>query len=550
MRRVFLGLAAMASCVGLLAVAPVAGAKVRVLRVGTYHHIRGQYKTIQAAVDNAKPGDWILVGPGDYKTHSSKAPKGFSNRQAAVLITTANLHMRGMNRNQVVVDGTTKGAKCNGVKADQNFGPQSKNGRLGLNGVLIWKADNVSVQNMTTCNFLSGSGDAGNGFWWNGGDESAKIGGWGYTGSYLTSTSTYYDPSNTSTAAAYGIFSSNWDGGHWYKSYASNFNDSGFYIGACQQQCNQTMNAVWAQYNALGYSGSNSGGVLVVKNSQFDHNEDGFDTNSQNGDNPPPQNGACPHNGTSHITHTHSCWVFMHNYVHDNNNPNVPSAGLAAAGPVGTGMSLSGGRNDTVMNNTFAHNDAWGTIFVPFPDSGPPCTGGTSGYGGQPICLYDEWNDALLNNTYYDNGSYGNPTNGDFAWTNAEPSPTSCFRGNQDTKGPLTATPSDAQTLHSSCNGTPFDSAVMEPQSTLFTEEVACDSTLYLPLAGKAPCSPTDHYPRRTSVTMHPLPSSLQTMPHPCRGVPANPWCVRASSTRRSSKKRAVVHRGAPSFTG
>ena len=32
-----------------------------------------------------------------------------------------------------------------------------------------------------------------------------------------------------------------------------------------------------------------------MKNSQFDHNEDGFDTNSQNGgDNPPPQNGACP----------------------------------------------------------------------------------------------------------------------------------------------------------------------------------------------------------------------------------------------------------------
>ena len=27
------------------------------------------------------------------------------------------------------------------------------------------------------------------------------------------------------------------------------------------------------------------------------------------------------------------------------------------------------------------------------------------------------------------------------------------------------------------------------------------------------------------AVLMHPLPSDLQTMPHPCAGVPRNPWC-------------------------
>ena len=84
------------------------------------------------------------------------------------------------------------------------------------------------------------------------------------------------------------------------------------------------------------------GGSLIVEHSQFDENEEGFDTNSQNNDDPSPQNGACPGNGISPITHTHSCWVFMDNYVHDNNNPNVPAAGAAAAGPVGTGMSLEG----------------------------------------------------------------------------------------------------------------------------------------------------------------------------------------------------------------
>ena len=51
------------------AFAPLAGAKV--LRVGSYHGVPGQYKSIQAAVNAARPGDWILIGPGDYKTKPS-----------------------------------------------------------------------------------------------------------------------------------------------------------------------------------------------------------------------------------------------------------------------------------------------------------------------------------------------------------------------------------------------------------------------------------------------------------------------------------------------
>src|SRR5690242_10968319 len=38
----------------------------RVLLVGSYKGIPGQYSAIQDAVDAANPGDWILVGPGDY----------------------------------------------------------------------------------------------------------------------------------------------------------------------------------------------------------------------------------------------------------------------------------------------------------------------------------------------------------------------------------------------------------------------------------------------------------------------------------------------------
>ena len=349
-----------------------AAANAKVLRVGTYKGIRGQFKSIQAAVDAAKPNDWILVGPGDYKEHSGKTPQGanFKDRPAGVLITKAGIKLRGMNRNSVVVDGTKPGsATCSNKASAQEFGPKLSGKALGLNGIMVWKARNVWVQNLTACNYLHGAGDTGNEIWWNGGDGSGKVGGFQYYGSYLNATSTYYNGEDT--AAQYGIFSSNWNGGTWSNTYASNFNDSGYYIGACRQQCNQVVDHAWSQFSVLGYSGSNSGGNLVVKNSEFDHNQDGFDTNSQNGDDPAPQNGACPGNTVSKITHTHSCWVFMNNFVHDNNNPNVPAAGSAAAGPVGTGMSISGGRNDTVMNNRFVNNDAWGVILVPFTGQRP-----------------------------------------------------------------------------------------------------------------------------------------------------------------------------------
>jgi hypothetical protein len=516
----------------LAAVTLVPAASARVLRVGTYHGVKGQYRSIQAAVNAAKPSDWILVGPGDYKTTSSKAPAGASDRPSGVLITKARLRIRGMNRNTVIVDGTKPGsAACSRSDSAQNFGPANPDGSgpMGLNGIMVWKADNVWVQNLTACNFLGGTGTSGNGIWWNGGDKSGQIGGWGFYGSYLTATSTYYK--TESTAATYGIFTSNWSGGYWDRTYVSNFNDSGYYIGACQQVCNQTLDHGWSEYNALGYSGTNSGGQLVIKNSEFDNNTDGFDTNSQNNsDFPSPQDGSCPNGGTSPITHTHSCWVFMDNYVHDNNNPNVPALGSAAAGPVGTGMSISGGRNDTVMNNRFVNNNAWGVIFVPYPDTetppsnAPACTGGINGPNN--ACTYDDWGNALLNNSFSKNGSYGNDTNGDFAEITFTPgNPINCYSGNTDTSGTVTSSPSNLQSTNSNCGQT----ATTADPNPSFLNQVLCDSQF-----SGTPCPPGANYPTRQTVVMHALPKHLATMPNPCAGVPANPWC----SARKHKHKR------------
>jgi hypothetical protein len=177
-------------------------------------------------------------------------------------------------------------------------------------------------------------------------------------------------------------------------------------------------------------------------------------------------------------------------------------------------------------------------IFVPYPDSGPPCTGGTD---TGAACLYDEWGDALLNNTFTNNGGYGNQTNGDFAMTNFEPGPTDCLSGNVDTGGTFTSTPSNAEQMYPQCNGQTVPPSQTNPQSAVFTNEVLCDSQISLAAGAQPPCSPTDSYPRQTKIVMPSLPpaSKLPTMGNPCSGVPKNPWCP-----GHAKHKRGRPHRG------
>ena len=559
-----------------------------VFAVGTFDGIPGNVTstgaptvaTIQGAVDRAEawakahrcsgaPCDtFVLLAPGDYKTVSSSinpAPTG--QTAAGVLIDTDNVWLVGMNRDRVIVDGTRSGPPCSTASTDQVLGP-STSPAGGLNGVMVWKASGTWIENLTACNFLDGTNGAGNEIWWNGGANGGVVYNdtlGGYQGNYLTATSTFYPQENPQTgvstdlageslAATYGIFSSDWNGGVWNQTYASNFNDSGYYIGACQNRCNQTVDHAWSEYNALGYSGSNSGGRLLVEHSKFDNNEDGFDTNSQNGDNPPPQNGACPAGVTPPVAGTHTCWVFYDNVLDSNNNPDVPTYGSASAGPVGTGMSLSGARNDTILDNSFSNNGGWGAILVPYPDSGPPCTGGTPiNTSAGSVCWYDEFGDAVIGNTFTHNGFFGNPSNGDIAATNLEPGPTDCFSANHDSAG-LVTSPPEAETLYPACTG-----ATVPPDlDPVFLDQVACDSgtiSIVGPVTGNTTCPPNAAYPRQTRIVMHPLPgavagqyagspvpalenpasATLPTMPNLCPsliagGMANNPWCPAAKT--------------------
>jgi hypothetical protein len=315
--------------------------------------------------------------------------------------------------------------------------------------------------------------------------------------------------------------------------YASNFSDSGYYIGACPD-CHAVINHAHSQYNALGYSGTNSGGHLIIENSEWDHNKTGLVSNSQNSADPPsPQDGACPNGGIG-PTGTHSCWVFVNNYVHDNNDPNVPAIGDAAVGPVGSGIVLAGDRNNTVIGNRFVNNGSWAVLTTLFPDTGganpnnvSDCHGGVLGgtvSGQQVPCLFDDWGNQVINNRFRHNGFFGNITNGDLADLTIPPveqpgAPGNCFHGNKTFFGtPAKAWPSTLQTLQAKC-GNPLGYPDAASTSVLLAEAGCATQLLF-----QCPNTLVTHYPRRTQVVM---PTLLQqtTMPNPCAGVPGNPWC-------------------------
>jgi len=499
------------------ATADAAHRHARVLRVGSWHGKRGPFPTIQAAVNAASPDDWILIGEGDFRETGDPA--------SGVLITTPRLHLRGMDRNRTIVDGTQvvggEARPCNPAPEAQVVTTQ------GRNGIQVFKVDGVSIENLTVCNYLSnerGAVEAGNQIWWNGGDGSGQIGLGTYHGAYLTASTTFSTPEAT---ARYGVFTSNSRGpGVFEHLYASNMSDSSFYVGACPD-CNATLRHVHAQNSAQGFSGTNAGGHLVLEDSEWDQNRVGIASTTLADDDPPsPQNGACPdHPGRS-------CTLIRRNHVHDNNRATTPGAGIAGSVPVGTGILISGGRNDTLRDNLITHNGAWGVMLNDYPDfAATTCNGGTPGFNPPapfdlllgPIvpCYFHSFGTEVSDNLLAGNGFFGNATNGDLANAALPSSAANCFRHNRKLgRGGITSAPvaiEDPAVL-GSCGAAWAGDTDQEMQ--LFAE-LLCDT--FGPASGA--CAPTEPgYPVPGTVTLLPIPHE-PGMRNPCEGVPENPWC-------------------------
>ena len=512
--RVSVAIMALAMCLP-------AAAAAKVLRVGRYHGVAGQFRTIQSAVNAAHPGDVVLIAPGVYHERADYSgpysAKGKDEPKAGVWIDTPRITLRGLDRNGVIVDGTKPGSgSCSSAKSRQDLGPIGAHHKhLGRNGIEVYKAAGVKLENLTVCNFLKNP-EGGNQIWFNNGDGSGKPKAGSFLGEYLSATDSYYGGTG-GPVGSYGIFTSNDSGpGKILHTYASNMDDSDYYVGACRD-CNTVISDAHAQYSALGYSGTNSGGHLVLEHSEWDHLKTGIVTNSQNNDDAPsPALGWCPGSTST------SCTFIQDNYIHDNNNPNVPAAGAAATGPVGTGIVLAGVRGDTVRRNRIVRNGAWGVLTIPYPDTETPpaishCEGGIPDYLSAFKCYYDDFGNEVTANTFTGNGFFGNPSNGDLGDISLTNTPGNCWHDNTDSAGTVTEAPDNLQATHATCGaqGTGAD------LGSALAAQVICDTEAF----GECDTS-TGTYPRVTKVVMPRL-KRQKTMPKPCAGIPANPWCRR-----------------------
>ncbi len=260
---------------------------------GRVLNVPADYSTIQAAVDAARSGDLVLIAPGVYKEE--------------VEVTTDNIVIRGLDRNDVVLDG--------------EFERQ--------NGIRVVGADGVSVENMTAMNYER------NGFLWTGVT--------GYRGSYLTAWRN----------GDYGIYAFDAVGGLFEHSYAAGSTDAGFYIGQCYP-CDAVVTDVVSEWNALGYSGTNAGGNLLVVNSTFRFN----------------RMGIVPNSGTYELCYPQRDTVIAGNRVYSNNNPDTAAFRWAVLFN-GSGIFVSGGIQDTVRNNRVWDHDQFGVALVPYYEWSP-----------------------------------------------------------------------------------------------------------------------------------------------------------------------------------
>jgi hypothetical protein len=467
---------------------------------------RPYYRTVQGAVDAARPGDWILIYSGVYHEKSKQWPT------AGVWIQKPNLHIRGLDRNRVIIDGSdgTAAHPCPSAATQQGFTPRD--------GIVVAKTSGVTIQNLTVCDYLAGDGDHGNEIWWNGGDGTGTIGLGAYSGSYLTATSEWAPAKvKSGQLAQYGIFVSNSSGpGLITNSYASNMADAAYYVGACRQICDTTLANDTGVNSALGYSGTNSGGQLVIKNSVFRNNRAGMAPNSENNDDaPPPQDGRCPGSATR------SCTIIEGNTIQANNNANAPAN--EAIAPVGTGIQIVGGEYDTVARNVIEDQGAWGILISDNadPETPPPGTHCQGGIKDRPLpkfCLFEARGNLVYGNAFLHVGFFGNPSNSDLASeTLGSYTPRNCFYRNVDLGGRLTSAPASIESPN--MDGQPCGRPGNSNDPAL-TNQLICATGF-----ARCPVPPNRaRYPQQTGSVMMPLPQ-LPSMPKPCAGVPGNAFC-------------------------
>ncbi|MEE1825313.1 right-handed parallel beta-helix repeat-containing protein [Streptomyces sp. BE20] len=285
---------------------------------GTVVRVPEDFPTVQKAVDVAREGDTVLIGPGTYR-ESVRVPK-------------RNVVVRGTDRSAVVLDGGLKLA--NGITVT---GPGSVVENLTVHGYL---ANGVLFTGVT--------------------DEKLQQRGAGGSA---------YDPLDTArfppvegfratrvtsyNNGLYGIYAFDARSGVIEDSYASGHADSGIYVGQCKP-CDTVVRGNTVERNAVGVELTNASDGLSIVGNRVAGNRVGVTVNSNDLEALAPQHGA----------------VIAGNVVVDNNAADTPEQ---ADGGFGIGIGIGGGTANRVERNLVRGNRAAGVIVTDPP--GHPATG-------------------------------------------------------------------------------------------------------------------------------------------------------------------------------
>lgn len=276
----------------------------------SYPLAAGEVSPAQQAINAAAEGDTVLLTPGLYRE--------------TLRVRTDGLRIRGTDRNGVEFDGS----------------PIPGRGQLEI-GIDVTGPDRVVVENLTAHNY-----SAHGVFFYH-----SK----GYWARYITA----YN------MGLYGVYAFDSRCGQIDHSYGSGSADAAFYVGECYP-CDAVITNVEAVENGLGYSGTNAGGNLTLRDSIWVGNGMGIVPNSLDGEDRPPQRGL----------------IIKNNVISNNNGINTPAHGIQA-NFYGVGIALAGGNGNQVYGNTIENNAIAGVVIAPLPDDNLWIAGGNTIWGNK-----------------------------------------------------------------------------------------------------------------------------------------------------------------------
>jgi hypothetical protein len=198
----------------------------------------------------------------------------------------------------------------------------------------------------------------------------------------------------------------------------------------------------------------------------------------------------------------------VNNYVHDNNDGDVPGTGFTAIAPIGYGIDLAGGWEDIVRGNLITNQKHGGVVlhwlFVP------------------------PTNNQILSNRFKHVAYAKSTSDADIVLDGT--SLQNCVSGNVDITGghrtPASTDPpniGNLQNCDASNPGRQEGKGVYEPGNPVASLEVLLNAV-----------GITE---KRAYKGTGPHPEAQKTMGNPCVGVPDNPWCHNGKLTVKPPTK-------------